>query len=533
MPYAAIPLHQREFAKVTESCSCLLLTHLCTSDTLKTVQVWTKLALGFAATGTLIIGAYGVRQLHQEDMDLRGAAERDLRLLGAAVDVAIGNALRDKQQADLEETVAAVKLRDPSTDVVLFDPAGVMTASWANPATEKLARDFADEAQATNRVVVRFEGPSGLSNLVGAFPIRDDDGSDLGVLAIVRPLDVLRQDLAAETRQTALSVLTLIAGVVGAGWFLASIYVRRPLRALVQTMRAVKSGDLSARASVQATDEMGAAVSEFNAMVEQLVDARRRLSAEAESREALEASLQRADKLVTVGQLSAGLAHEIGSPLQIVNGRARALAARPDLPADVRRSAEILAAESDRITRIVEQLLTFSRRSVPSTTDIDVTGAVRDIIELFGPEARRHEVRLDFNFDEPLPAARADAGQVQQVVMNLLSNAVRATARGGRVSVSLRSSSFAIPGGQTQPSVSLIVEDSGEGISEEILPRIFEPFFTTRGHGDGTGLGLAVVKSIIDSHGGTITVASRAGEGTCVTAQFPTADAAVSGGRVA
>jgi signal transduction histidine kinase len=90
-----------------------------------------------------------------------------------------------------------------------------------------------------------------------------------------------------------------------------------------------------------------------------------------------------------------------------------------------------------------------------------------------------------------------------------------------------------VTGGETQPAVSLIVEDSGEGIPDEILPRIFEPFFTTRGQGDGTGLGLAVVKSIVDSHGGTIAVASRAGEGTRVTAQFPTSDAAVSGGRVA
>jgi len=90
-----------------------------------------------------------------------------------------------------------------------------------------------------------------------------------------------------------------------------------------------------------------------------------------------------------------------------------------------------------------------------------------------------------------------------------------------------------IPGGESRPSVSLVVEDTGEGIADEILPRIFDPFFTTRGQADGTGLGLAVVKSIIDAHRGTITVASRAGEGTRVTAQFPTPGAAVSDGRVA
>lgn len=498
----------------------------------RAVQVWTKLTLGFAITGTLIVGAYGIHQLRQEDADLRDAAEREFRLLGDAVTVAAGNALRDRHQEDIHEILEALKLRDPLTDVVVFDWSGGIIASRGTQDTEPLARDSAGAARAAGQAVVRFEGPGGLAHLVGAFPIRDDDGSNLGVLAIVRPLDALRLDLRAETRATALSLLTLLAGIAGAGWCLSSIYVRRPLLALVRTMQSVRSGNLSARAAIQAHDELGAAVGEFNAMVEELVEVRQRLSAEAESREALEASLQRADKLVTVGQLSAGLAHEIGSPLQIVNGRARALAARTDLPADIRRSAEILARESDRITHIVEQLLTFSRRSVPSMADIDMAGPVRDIMELFEPEARRHEVRLDFVTLESLPTANADVGQVQQVVMNLLSNAVRATPRGGEVRVTLAPSSITLPDGSVQGSVALVVEDTGEGIPEEVLPYIFEPFFTTR-RSDGTGLGLAVVRSIVESHGGALTVVSHPGDGTKVTAQFPTLHAARAGGRVA
>src|SRR5262249_41265497 len=159
--------------------------------------------------------------------------------------------------------------------------------------------------------------------------------------------------------------------------------VRRPLRGLVHTMRAVRAGDLSAKASFHHADELGAAVTEFNAMMGDLLEARRRLIAEVEAREALETSLQRTDKLAAVGQLSAGLAHEIGSPLQVLNGRARALAARTDVPADVRRTAEILASESDRITRIVEQLLTFSRQTVPLIAETDLTAPVRDIVEFF------------------------------------------------------------------------------------------------------------------------------------------------------
>jgi signal transduction histidine kinase len=498
------------------------------------MQVWTKLTLGFAATALVIVGLYGGYQLREEEADLRASAERDLRLIGTTVQVAAGNALRDRQAADVREIVDAVKLHDPSTDVTVFDASGVMIAgSWGAGETEALVRRAVTETQSVNRAVVHFEGPRGLSHLVAALPIVDDDRGRMGTLGLVRSLDEEQRDLLSETRAMVLSLATLVIGLTASGWFLASVYVRGPLRNLVQTMRAVRAGDLSAKASFHRADEMGAAVTEFNAMMSDLIEARRRLITEVERREALETSLQRTDKLVTVGQLSAGLAHEIGSPLQVVNGRARALAARTDVPSDVRRTAEILASESDRIARIVEQLLTFSRHTVPSITEAQLSAPVRDIVELFEPEARRQGVHLEFQDGECLPAAHADVAQVQQVVMNLLINAVRSTPPGGTVRIALGGASFVVASGQMRPSVSLIVEDTGVGIPDDLLPHIFEPFFTTRSHAGGTGLGLAVVKSIVDAHGGSITVNTRIGQGTRFTVQFPVADAAVAGGWVA
>src|SRR5262249_37227703 len=157
------------------------------------------------------------------------------------------------------------------------------------------------------------------------------------------------------------------------------------------------------------------------------------------------------------------------------NGRARALAARTDLPADIRRSAEILARESDRITHIVEQLLTFSRRSVPSMADIDMAGPVRDIIELFGPEARRHEVRLEFVPLESPPTATATVAQAQRVALTCRATPVRPTPRGGKARVPLAPSSIPLPDGSVRGSVALVVEDPGEGTPDKVLPYIFEP----------------------------------------------------------
>jgi len=485
------------------------------------MQVWTKLTLGFALTTITIVGGYGIYQLRQEERNLRDAARHHMGLIGAALQVAMENAIRDLQPMDVQEIVDVVKRWDPSVDVLVFDAAGLITAGSSDSTPkEDVVRDLVLDAQSAGQASVRFEDPQGLSHVIGAFPILGEDGLAMGTLAVVRPLDASLQDLRSEAGVTVLTLLTLTVGLVGAGWLLAFVYVRRPIRALVAAMRAVRSGDLSAQAAPCGADEIGAAAGEFNALVADLADARRRLLEAVEARQATEASLQRADKLVTVGQLAAELAHEIGSPLQILHGRARTLAARPDLPADVQRTGEILANESDRITRIVDQLLTLSRRSAPCMTDVELRVPVSDIVELFGGEARRHDVRLELECDDSLPTVTVDVSQIQQVVMNLLSNAVRASKRGGCVRVVLGASSFAVEGGEPRPSVSLVVEDTGEGIPEALLPHIFEPFFTTRAETGGTGLGLAVVKSIVDSHGGAIAVTTR-GERTRFTVQFP------------
>lgn len=505
---------------------CVLLPHSLA------VQVWTKLAIGFTAIAVTIVGSYGFYQLRNEDVDLRAAAERDLELTGTAVQLAVGNALRDQQMSDVGDVIDAVKRRDPALDVLVFDRSNHVIAGSKGPLEPvPIVPAAIDEAQRTGHAVVRFDEPESLSNLVGAFPIHGSDAAE-GTVVLVRPLDELRRDLSSETRSTALSLATLVIGLAGAGWFLASTYVRRPLRDLVNAMQAVRAGDLTAKSLVRRDDEIGVAVTEFNAMMADLAEARRRLEIEADAREQLEGNLLRTDKLVTVGQLSAGLAHEIGSPLQVLNGRARALADRTDVPADVRRTAEILTNESDRITRIVEQLLMFSRQTAPAFTGAQLGAPVRDIVELFASEAHRHNVRLESHIDEPLTTVQADVDQVQQVVVNLLHNALRATPAGGQISLRLEDSSFT-RGDQPLPSVLLTISDTGEGIPDTILPRIFEPFFTTRSNTGGTGLGLAVVKSIVDAHHGTIAVATGKGEGTRVSVHFPVARGALAGGWVA
>ncbi len=500
------------------------LNHVSISVTLSPVQVSTKLAVALTLTSTVILGLYGVRQLRQQERDLRGAAEHDFRLLGTAVQVEVENSIRDGQVADVREIVEALELNDSAVDVLVFDANGVLQAnSLGSEASVELVRPGLRTAGSATAADIRYERLMGVESLVGLFPLRDDGGVSLGRVAVIWPLNELRRQLRATAVSAVISSLTLITGITAVGWILSLLLVRRPLQTLTQAMRSVEAGNWVTRVSFHGGDEVGAALAQFNAMLHELGEARRHLVEAAESREALEAGLQRLDKLATVGQLSAGLAHEIGSPLQILNGRARAIAARTDVPADVQRSAQIVAGQSDRIAGIVERLLGFARRKAPHIADVDLRTAVGAIIELLSPEAKRRSVQLTFQCAEGLPHVLADADQVQQVTMNLLSNALRAAAN-GMVRVRLQASTFRrAETGPAVPSVSLMVEDDGEGIPEPVRRRIFEPFFTTWSSSGGTGLGLAVIKSIVDEHGGAIDFTSAGGAGTRFTVHFPVA----------
>jgi signal transduction histidine kinase len=156
--------------------------------------------------------------------------------------------------------------------------------------------------------------------------------------------------------------------------------------------------------------------------------------------------------------------------------------------------------------------------------EIDLGPPVAEIIDLLESEARRRGVQLEFRCPASLPKVKADANQIQQVAMNLLSNALRATPSGGRVHAALAESvSGSRDGLYEHPSIALSVEDTGVGIPEPLQARIFEPFFSTWTNSGGTGLGLAVVKAIVDDHGGTIVVSSVPNRGTSFVVHLPAA----------
>jgi signal transduction histidine kinase len=227
---------------------------------------------------------------------------------------------------------------------------------------------------------------------------------------------------------------------------------------------------------------------------------------------------------MTVGQLASGVAHELGTPLNVIAARAAMLAEGEASVDETKDYARVIGEAADRMTKIIRQLLQFARRKGPRRAPTDLGALVRDALELLEPLAAKRAVELRLDAGAEDAVVDVEVGQIQQVVTNLVMNAMQAMPAGGTVDVAIRTERTTPPadvGGAERDCVCLCVEDRGSGIAPEHLPHIFEPFFTTKDVGEGTGLGLAVTYGIIRDHGGWITVESTPREKTIFAVCLP------------
>jgi signal transduction histidine kinase len=297
--------------------------------------------------------------------------------------------------------------------------------------------------------------------------------------------------------------------------FVSRRFFERPLARMVSAMHQFQTNGTIEALGPFTDDEVGTALREFSNLANELHEARTRLDREQEERAALEGHLQRLDKLATVGQLSAGLAHEVGSPLQVLEGRLKSLDRRFKGDEEVQRVLGIALEQTQRITRVVTQLLSFARPAASAIRPTDPAHATRSVLEFLEIEARRRGVALEASLDRAPRAVMVDPDHVSQIVLNLVRNALEATAPGGRIKVSVEPSSQAAEGFR------ISVEDTGRGMSEETKGRIFEPFFTTRDTTGGTGLGLAVVRALAHRYGGEVSVTSEPERGALFVVDLP------------
>jgi two-component system NtrC family sensor kinase len=303
-------------------------------------------------------------------------------------------------------------------------------------------------------------------------------------------------------------------------WFFVS-RVTRPLRELRDMAEAVGRGDFSKKVEKFSNDECGEVAVAFNRMTVNLQSSRAELEKAVVTLNNTQAQLVQSEKLSAVGQFVAGVAHELNNPLTAVIGFADLLKETVSDP-EIRPQIDLIARSGQRCQKIVQSLLSFSRQHAPERKLLKLGALIDDILEIMAYDLRTSGVEVVREFGEAhaLPSIVGDAHQLQQVFVNLLSNARQALQgfrRDGRIAIR----AF-VDGGM----VRLEFQDNGPGIKPEHLAKIFDPFFTTKPVGKGTGLGLSLVYGIIQEHGGKIRVQSEPGQGAVFIIELPVATAA-------
>jgi signal transduction histidine kinase len=338
----------------------------------------------------------------------------------------------------------------------------------------------------------------------------DVDGVRRGVIELSEPATSERRFVLGAVADTLATAAVLVILSAALAFTMSQWLVGRPVRALCEQARRVGHGDFSRHVDLDQSDELAVLAREMNAMSDRLI--------------ATMEQLRHADRLAIVGTLASGVAHELGTPLNVVAARAGMIASGETGPDEAKDYAHIIVGAADRMTATIRRLLQFARRAESQKAPRDLKELVSESVELLRPLARKRSIELMTTPSTGDAVANVDGAQIQQVITNLIMNAIQAMPGGGAVEIAIdrgRGRPPADVGGEETEHLCLRIKDEGEGISPENLPHIFEPFFTTKDVGEGTGLGLAVTYGIIREHGGWITVASGRNAGSTFSVYLP------------
>jgi signal transduction histidine kinase len=305
------------------------------------------------------------------------------------------------------------------------------------------------------------------------------------------------EELRGQARLATIACFALaILLAAGLGLWLTQTIVRR-VESLRQGARRIGSGDLGARIELLGSDEFAELAASFNQMAASL------------ARE--QAALVRSQKLASIGQVAAGVAHELNNPLSVILGYAKLLRAVPGPHAD---DVAIIESEARQCQRIVSELLDLARPHRLDVQPVDLATLAREAVDRLDDAGALHGRKVEVIANAPV-VVPADAGRIRQVIANVVVNAAQATAPNGKITIDARS----------EPDAAILtIADDGQGIPADVLAQVFDPFVTTKAH--GTGLGLAIAHAIVDAHGGRIWIASSTETGTRVSLQLPASPSA-------
>lgn len=464
----------------------------------------------------IVHGWVSVRhQTRQFELDARADAER----LGDVLEETVFEAWKQGGHEGVVDLIRKASQYEHTMEIhwVRFD------AQPGDPFCPTAPPDRITAVMIQQHLTVPARAPDGTPCLNAYWPVSVDPQQQVG-LEFSRSMAELEKNKRVVITRTVLLIISLVLmnGIFAV--FLGVRFVGRPLERLIEKTRRIGAGDFAGPIHLNSHDELAELAESLNQMCDQLAQSQAAVQEETAARIAAIEQLRHADRLKTVGRLASGVAHELGTPLNVISGHAGLIASGKLSTDRMTQSAGAIKAETDRMTTIIRQLLDFARRSTPQRAAVDLTRIVRETIELLSALAEKRQVTLSLAHHAKPAMATVDADQVRQVLTNLVVNAVQAMPDGGETQIAVHRARATPPEGSDAVEgdyFRIDVEDDGEGIAKENLQHVFEPFFTTKEVGEGTGLGLSIAYGIVQEHGGWIDVTSRPGEGSCFSVYLP------------
>ncbi|MEW6367806.1 MAG: ATP-binding protein [Acidobacteriota bacterium] len=428
------------------------------------------------------------------------------------VEFVLGSYMQAHDASTVRATIKEQSRTKHAMTLHLFDPRGLLVASNDGAATEADTSEYrkALDAAAPGGTAwstredggYRLYGTRLIANSPQCFGCHDPRWKSTGTIQMALDLTPYMDDARGRLR--------LHLGILAAVWIgLLLVMTRVKDKVIGQPIARIKRtiADAGLDTRPAGDKDLDALASNLHEALWELIEKQRRRE------QSITTKMARAEQLAALGELAAGLTHEIKNPLAGIAAAVEVL--RSELPAEQTRVRQIhdeILREVARVSATLDGLLSVARPRPPQRKEVDLGSIVRDVVVLVDPRLRGRGIKLDVEAASVMPKLSLDPGLITQLLLNLLNNSIQALPSGGRIAVLL--SPF-----PKNDGVVLVVADTGQGIEAQHLERIFEPFFTTKEH--GTGLGLTICRQIVEQHGGTISVESERGKGTKVVILLP------------
>lgn len=456
-----------------------------------------QMALLIYVVAPLIIsvGLFGYMALSTVEKQVERQMQKDLELVARAVRLPLSYALEKDRKGSIYQALESVFSIGRVYSAYVYDKAGmeIMRLGVAEPEPE---RDRLVEMVADGERRGEYGSIAGRQVYSYFVPLTDTGGRITGLLHLTRKGSEFTHSFNSIRKRGALSLFVLML-------FFSALILYGHHRALGMhldqlnaSMSRVAHGERQHRFTYSGPREIVKLGETFNRMLNSIDDAELALTEQRANQDELEKKLRHAEKLAAIGRLAAGTAHELGTPLSVISGKAQRALRHNSLPEQQRQTLVNIRQEVSRMEHIIRQLLDFSR-SGPSRASMAAPGRLAEsAASSLDEKAQASGCRITLVGHNEAAPILVDAVRVQQALINLLRNAVQCTPSG-----SVRCTWTATNGG-----VLYNIEDDGPGVPESIRSKIFEPFFTTKPVGEGTGLGLAIVHAVAEEHGGSVEV---------------------------